>query len=190
MKHDPYEPWDSNTYRTGSTTPPKAHSRLVAILLVLVVLLAGMVSILSVLNIRLFSAFYEAQQPQAIPLSLQTGQTPEQHLIPGDADASSLSGNKTIGIMGDLVTPVYQKHFHLPQGLFITHVSEGSTADVQGIEEGDVLISLDDVSMTDEDSLVKFMDKTQLGDQCTALIYRQDTAEQLYVTLTVEEIDP
>lgn len=189
MKHDPYEPWNSNTYRTGSTTPPKVHSRLVSILLILVVLLAGMVSILSVLNIRLFSAFLESQQTEEIPLSLEIGHDDEV-LIPGDADTVSVSGNKSIGIVGDTVTPVYQKHFHLPQGLFITHVAEESSAYQQGIEEGDVLISLDDVSISEENSLEAFLEQSELGQECTALIYRQNTDKKMYFTLTVEEIDP
>lgn len=190
MKHDQYEPWESNTYRTGSTTPPKGHSGLVAILLVLVVFLAGLVSILSVLNIRLFSAFYETQHQEDIPLSLEIGHYPEEDLIPGEAEPVSASGNKSIGIVGDTVTPVYQKHFQLPEGLFITHVMEHSTADEQGIQEGDVLISLDQVSITDENSLKTFLETRSLGEKCTALIYRFDTDKHLSITLTIEQIEP
>lgn len=190
MKHDPYEPRDPNIYRTGSTTPPKAYSRLVAILLILVVLLAGLVSILSVLNIRLFSAFYELRQPEDIPLSLQTGEDPEQDLYPTEADAASVAGSKSIGIVADPVKPVYQKHFGLPEGLFISHVMEGYSAHRQGIEEGDVLISLDQVSMTDEDSLQTFLDARQTGESCAALIYRCDTEELLHFTLEIQQIKP
>lgn len=188
MKHDQFEPWEHNTYRTGSTTPPKAHSRLVAILLVMVILLAGLVSILSVLNIRLFSAFYEMQQPEEIPLSLEIGHDAEYELP--HSDAILASGSNSIGIMGDIVTPVYQKHFQLPEGLFITHVVEKSTAEEQGIEEGDVLISLDDVPMTHEESLNDFLEERDLGDECTALIYRLATDEYRHITLKIEKYDP
>lgn len=188
MKHDQYEPWDSNTYRTGSTTPPKAHSRLVAILLVMVVLLSGLVSILSVLNIRLFSAFHAVAQPDDLSLSLEISSEPEHDLFPDDA--VSVSGEKTIGIVGDMITPVYQKHFHLPQGLFITHVAAGSTAHEQGIEEGDVLISLGDVSMTDEDSLIMFLAESELGEEFPAVVYRRDMDKQLKFTLKIEKIEP
>lgn len=190
MKNDQYEPWEPNTYRTGSTTPPKAHSRLVAILLIMVVLLAGLVTILSVLNIQLFSAFYQMQQPEDVPLSLEIGHYPETDLIPGDADAISVIGSKSIGIMGDIVTPVYQKHFHLPEGLFITHVAEKSTAHAQGIREGDVLISLGDIPMTQADSLKNFLEERTLGEECTALIYRRDTDEHFRITLKIEEFEP
>ena len=190
MKQDQYEPWDSNTYRTGSTTPPKAHSRLVAILLVMVIFLAGLVSILSLLNNRLFSAFHALQQPEEVPLSLEIGHYPESDLLPGDADAISVSGNKTIGIVGDEITPVYQKHFKLPQGLFITHVMEGSTADQQGIREGDVLISLGNMLITGEDSLKAVLESMEVGEECTALIYRRDTDQQLHLNLKIQQIEP
>lgn len=190
MKNDQFEPWESNTYRTGSTTPPKAHSGLVAILLVLVIFLAGLVSILSVLNIRLFSEFYETQQQENIPLSLEIGEQQENNLLPEEAEPVAASDNKSIGIMGDEVTPVYQKHFKLPEGLFITHVVEHSTADEQGIREGDVLVSIGNSAVTDESSLKNFLEAQDLGEECTALIYRRDTDEWMYITLEIEQIEP
>lgn len=185
MKHDQFE---DNTYRTGSTTPPKAYSGLVAILLVLVIILAGLVSILSVLNIRLFSAFYETQQPKEIPLSLEVGDYPNDGLLTIEEEPVSASGNKSIGILGDPVTAVYQQHFKLPEGLFITYVEENSTAHRQGLREGDVLMSLNNTSIKDEDSLMKFMEQKNLGDECKALVYRRDTDQQFTVTLTIEQM--
>lgn len=189
MKQDQYDPRDSNTYRTGSTTPPKAQSRLVAILLVMVISLAGLVSILSLLNIRLFSAFHALQQPEEVPLSLEIGHYPEKDMFPSESDAVFASGNKSIGIVGDVVTPVYQKHFQLPEGLFITHVAEGSTAHQQGIQEGDVLISLGNMLINREDSLKNVLEAMDLGQECTARIYRRDTDEWLDITLKIEQIE-
>ncbi len=47
-------PWDDGTYRTGTTKPPKSHSGLIAFLLIAVIVLCGVVSVLSLMNIRLF----------------------------------------------------------------------------------------------------------------------------------------
>ena len=49
----PADPWDQVTYQTGSTQPPKSHGGLVAVLLVVVIFLCGVVTIMTVLNIRL-----------------------------------------------------------------------------------------------------------------------------------------
>lgn len=188
MKNEQFEPWEPNTYRTGSTTPPKSYSGLVAILLVLVIFLAGLVSILSVLNIKLFSAFYETQQTEKVSLELEKGDHQQENLLAVDDEPLAASDNKSIGILGDQVTSVYQKHFQLPEGLFITHVEENSTAHRQGLQEGDVLISIDKTPITEISCLTAFLEQKNLGDQCEAVIYRRDSDEQFTVTLTIEKM--
>ena len=49
-----YEPWDRDSYETGSTKPPKSRSGLLSVLLVAVILLGGITSALGIMNIRLF----------------------------------------------------------------------------------------------------------------------------------------
>ena len=46
--------WDEGVYGTGNTSPPKNHSGIIALLLVLVIFLSGIISLLSFMNIRLF----------------------------------------------------------------------------------------------------------------------------------------
>lgn len=179
------DPWEHSTYQTGSTTPPKKSSPLVVILLVLVVFLSGLASILGLLNFKMFSAFYAQEQPDEIPLSLEVGnelsETQQEETLP------SALGSKIIGITGDPVTPVYQRHFQLPEGLFITYVEEGSNAHMQGIQEGDVLISLEDTKITDQSHIQAFLEDRAIGDTFLAVIYRRDTDTRLTVQLTVEE---
>ncbi len=177
-----------NFYRTGSTTPPKGHSMLLAVLLVLVIILAGLVSILSLLNIRLFSAFYQAQQQEAA-VSLESSRLPSEGDSLNLAEEAAFSERKSIGITGEAITPVYQQHFHLPEGLFITFVEDGSVAQRQNIREGDVLLSLDDQPITDEQSLKSFLAQKNPGDPCTARIYRLEDEQTLSVQLIIEEIE-
>lgn len=49
------EPWDPSIYGTGRTRPPKNHGSIIAVLLVIVIFLGGLVSVLGVLNVRLFT---------------------------------------------------------------------------------------------------------------------------------------
>ena len=51
---DRQEPWEQSYYQTGSTRPPKNHRGVVAILLVVIIFLGGIISVLGLLNIRLF----------------------------------------------------------------------------------------------------------------------------------------
>lgn len=55
--------WDSGTYQTGSTTPPKSTSGLVTVLLMLVVFLGGLVSGLGMVNIQLIRQLSNIQSP-------------------------------------------------------------------------------------------------------------------------------
>lgn len=48
-----YDPQDSWEYGTGRTEPPKSRGGIVAVLLILVIFLTGIVTVLSILNIRL-----------------------------------------------------------------------------------------------------------------------------------------
>ena len=49
------EHWDSGIYGTGKTRPPKSHTGIITLLLVLVIFLSGLVSFLGLLNVRLFA---------------------------------------------------------------------------------------------------------------------------------------
>lgn len=179
------DPWEHSTYQTGSTTPPKQHSALVAILLVLVIFLSGLSSILGLINIKLFSAFYEDQQDE-IPVSLENSSDLAEQ-TQQEAQVSSNPHTKVIGITGEPVTPVYQRHFHLPEGLFITYVEKGTSAHRQGIREGDVLICLGETKITEESHIHDFMENRNIGDTFPAVIYRRDTDSRITVQLIIEE---
>ena len=53
-KHYNMDPWERDSYETGSTNPPKKRGGLIAGLCVAVILLLGVISALGVMNIRLF----------------------------------------------------------------------------------------------------------------------------------------
>ena len=67
-------------------------------------------------------------------------------------------------------------------------MEESTTAHRQGLREGDVLITLDGVPITEDNSLMAFLEQKSLGYECEAVIYRRDTDQQFTVTLTIEEI--
>lgn len=76
--HNPKrDPWEQSVYRTGSTQPPKNRRGLIAVLLVAVILLCGVVSILGVMNIRLFRQVNSERTNNSLPImfSNNTAQT-------------------------------------------------------------------------------------------------------------------
>ena len=56
------EPWDRDSYETGSTRPPKSRGGIIAVLLMAVIVLLGVTTMLGLLNVRLFA---QSQHPSA-----------------------------------------------------------------------------------------------------------------------------
>ena len=54
-KYNKRDPWEPGIYETGRTRPPKSHTGVIAVLLVVVIFLSGLVSFLGVLNVKLFA---------------------------------------------------------------------------------------------------------------------------------------
>ena len=49
------EPWDTDSWQTGSTEPPRNKSGATALLLILVIFLCGIITVLGILNVKLFN---------------------------------------------------------------------------------------------------------------------------------------
>ena len=73
------EPWDPSIYGTGRTQPPKSHGGLIAVLLVAVIFLGGLVSVLGILNVKLFNELND--QPNENPAALYVVEGGEVHLL-------------------------------------------------------------------------------------------------------------
>ena len=76
-KYSEKDPWDRGLYETGRTRPPKSHGGLIALLLVVVIFLSGVVSVLSILNVRLFAQLNSQEFHEDSPVSIvsQTSET-------------------------------------------------------------------------------------------------------------------
>lgn len=87
----PKDPWDRDYYQTGSTKPPKSHGGLIAVLLALVILLSGIVSALSLLNIRIsFGNSQGTEPPMSFFESTPADQTDSSASV--DGPTAPLSG--------------------------------------------------------------------------------------------------
>ena len=64
------EPWDPGIYGIGRTEPPKNHGGTVAVLLVIIIFLGGLVSVLGILNIKLFTQLKEQTKKSDDTLSV------------------------------------------------------------------------------------------------------------------------
>ena len=85
------DPWDRGTYQTGSTQPPKSHGGIIAVLLVAVIFLCGVVTIMTVLNIRLVRELGEITPDGSSPVSFSAPVTTDATEEPTQTTAPALS---------------------------------------------------------------------------------------------------
>ncbi|MBO7251541.1 MAG: trypsin-like peptidase domain-containing protein [Oscillospiraceae bacterium] len=114
----------------------------------------------------------------AIPIS--TVKTVVDQLI----SQGYVSGRPDLCIAGDTLSTFYQYYYRLPAGLYVTDVANGSDAYHKGMEPGDILISLDDRSITSMDDLRSFLYSCEVGQSVKAVIYRDGKQYQLTLVLS------
>ena len=100
-------------------------------------------------------------------------------------DQGYVSGRPTIGITGETMDLIYRYYYRLPNGLYITEVAKGSPADKLGIEEGDILISLDGTEITSTEELNAVLYAHEVGDRLEIVVYRD--GKQYSETITLAE---
>ena len=98
-----------------------------------------------------------------------------------------VSGRPILGVAGESLSALHQHFYHLPAGLYITAVKYGSPADLCGMEEGDILLSIDDYRITDSDSLKAALYAYNAGDTVTITIYRNGTTASTTVVLAEDQ---
>ncbi len=96
-----------------------------------------------------------------------------------------VSGRPALGFQFEQLSVFYQMYYRLPEGLYITSVTEDSGAEHAGIQKGDILLALDGVRVMDGDSVNTILYAHQTGDSISAVLYRK--GRQYSVTLVLGE---
>ncbi len=96
-----------------------------------------------------------------------------------------VSGRPTLGIEGEALSSFYQHYYRLPAGLYITHVDPGSDAHQKGIQDGDMLLNVDNHRITTMDELKSVLFDREVGETVEVIIYR--SGERYRVQLTLSE---
>ena len=96
-----------------------------------------------------------------------------------------VSGRPTLGIEGEALSTFYQHYYRMPAGLYITAVERSSDAYAKGIEDGDILISVNDTRVISMDDLKAVLYECEVGQTVQTVIYR--AGQQYRVELTLAE---
>ncbi len=98
-----------------------------------------------------------------------------------------VSGRPTLGLTGESLSIFYQHYYHLPAGLYITHVDRASDAYTKGIEDGDILISIGNSRITTMNEMKLALNGHEVGDIVDAIVYRGGQQYQVELTLTEDK---
>ena len=96
-----------------------------------------------------------------------------------------ISGRPSLGISGESISLVYQMYYRLPNGLHITNVEPGSAAETAGIQAGDILMRVENTTVTSNEELETALYNYAPGDTVKLVIYR--SGKQYAITVTLGE---
>lgn len=98
-----------------------------------------------------------------------------------------VSGRPTLGIEGESLSTFYQHYYRMPAGLFITDVDRSSDAYAKGVEDGDMLLSINDNHITSMEEMKAAIYGCEVGQTVQAVIYRSGQQYLLELTLTEDK---
>ena len=89
-----------------------------------------------------------------------------------------------LGITGQNITNQLSELYRLPVGVLVTSVTAGGSAEEAGIQEGDIIVSYNDKTVMDMDTLVGYVGDSNVGDEVKIGIIRNgDTSMEVTAVL-------
>lgn len=175
MKQNKQEKYN-DTYSTGSTVPPKSYQGIIAALLILVTVLCSIVTVLGMMNIRLWNLLenVEVQAPEE-ENKVAMAQSLDRQIA---VEESSILGMTCQEISG-----VYRSYNGWPDGLYISQIEPGSLADLGDIRPGDILVAVNGAPVTLQEELEQAVSQVPAEGVLKLTLYREE--KQITVLLKV-----
>ncbi len=99
-----------------------------------------------------------------------------------------VSGRPSWDFEGDAVSELEQRWYRLPAGILVTYIRVGGCAQEAGLARGDVILSIDGISVTETDTLNALLYSYNAGDTIVLKVYR--SGQQLTIPMTLSEATP
>ena len=159
---------ESSFYQTGRTQPPKKQGGVFALVLVAFIFLSGIISVLGLLNIQLFRRAEEESRESSVAFSRSVESAVQSAAYTGSFYVPAL------GVNGAFTDSLDQLLYSLPQGFYISSVEDGSAAAVEGLLPGDIIQSLDGISLAGTDTLQTLLNSLSEDQSVRLVICRGD----------------
>ena len=114
--------WDDRYYGTGPTEPPKEHHGPMALMLILIIFLFGIITVLGILNIRLFQELKLKRQETELSLSFTTEATLPPETEPVNIPAVMAEETPDFSSMQIQQTPQGRENIPMEGGLSLQEI--------------------------------------------------------------------
>ena len=94
-----------------------------------------------------------------------------------------VKGRPVLGLSGQTITELWSQYYGVPQGFIVRNVEDGSAAAKAGIKVGDVVIGINNTTITSISEFNKIKAKYKAGDTITITLYRQGNKMNVKATL-------
>ena len=94
----------------------------------------------------------------------------------------------SLGIMGSNVSSDASNMYELPIGIYVAQVIPGGSADIGGIEAGDILFEFDGTQITDMNQLKSLIANKRVGDKVEVKVVRNKEKKVLNITLKATRV--
>lgn len=173
---------EQDSYKTGSTKPPKNRGGLVAGLLVAVILLAGVSSVLGLMNIQLF---HMLQEKKGSPVSFEEDMPTEAKDAASGTDQDAY-GEPVLGLTVGSISELDQRYYHLPAGVLITEVDMRGCAAKAGLTAGDIIVAFNGVEVQTAEELEQALGACGAGDRVKVDFYRYRSEKMMETVVVLE----
>lgn len=98
-----------------------------------------------------------------------------------------VQGRVKFGLSCKVIDSMTASANDIPAGIYVGYVEPSSSAGQNGIKVDDIITAVDNVPVTDTDTLITQRDKHKPGDQVTLTVFRRSTGKQLSIPVTLQE---
>ena len=122
------------------------------------------------INTMKISAFTESANVEGLGFAIPS--TTVQEVVNQLIRQGYVSGRPTLGITGESVPKFDQYYYGIPAGVYITQVDECCATALSGLEEGDILTSINGAVISTPEELELVISALHAGDTVEATYYR------------------
>ena len=94
-----------------------------------------------------------------------------------------VKGRPAIGITVGAIPENAKDKYALPDGLYVSAVSDGSDAKKQGMQTGDIITAVNGTEVRTTDDIIKIKDELQVGDTMTMRVWRDGNTIEITIVL-------